>query len=285
MVTRRCTQRNFLLKPKPLTSQIFLYCIAVAALKTGVQIHAVCVMSNHWHCLLTDPDGRVAEFYAWVHKYVAKAVNASYGRWENLWSSEKTSVVRLQKRRDILSKADYILSNPVAAGLVAKGANWPGVWLYRHSHSRTVKRPAIFFRTDGNMPEEVRLNIVPPPQFEEAEADLFEQQVEFLLKRREAKIKAKMELAGRSFLGARGVVQQHHEAVPNSFESRRELNPRVAGKSKWHRIEAIQRQKEFLLAYREAYQRWKAGVREVLFPPGTYGLRVFAGVRCAPASG
>ena len=285
MVTRRCTQRNFLLKPKPLTSQIFLYCIAVAALKTGVQIHAVCVMSNHWHCLLTDPDGRVAEFYAWVHKYVSKAVNASYGRWENLWSSEKTSVVRLQKRKDVISKADYILSNPVAAGLVAKGTNWPGVRLFRRSHSQVVKRPAIFFRPDGKMPKEVDLNIVPPPQFGGIGAERFEEQVELLLERREARIKAKMELAGRSFLGARGVIQQPHEARPISFESRRELNPRVAGKSKWHRIEAIQRQQEFLLAYREAYKRWKAGVRNVLFPPGTYGLRVFAGVRCATAPG
>lgn len=37
-------------------------------------------MSNHWQVVVTDPDRRVAEFYAWVHKYVAKAVNASYGR-------------------------------------------------------------------------------------------------------------------------------------------------------------------------------------------------------------
>jgi REP element-mobilizing transposase RayT len=68
-VTRRCTQRCFLLKPKALTNQIFLYCIAVAAQETGIIIHAACVMSNHWHAIVTDPDGRIADFYGWVHKY------------------------------------------------------------------------------------------------------------------------------------------------------------------------------------------------------------------------
>ena len=34
LVTRRCTQRMFLLRPSPLNTQIFIYCLAVAAKKT-----------------------------------------------------------------------------------------------------------------------------------------------------------------------------------------------------------------------------------------------------------
>jgi REP-associated tyrosine transposase len=42
------------------------------------------VMSNHWHVALTDPHGRIPEFAGWVHKNVAKCVNAGIGRWENV---------------------------------------------------------------------------------------------------------------------------------------------------------------------------------------------------------
>ena len=124
-ITRRCTQRQFLLKPTKRNTQIFLYCLAVAAKETGVNIHAVSVMSNHYHILATDPQTRISEFYGWVHKYVAKAVNASYGRFENLWSSEKTSVLVPESGKDVLGRAVYTLSNPVAACLVAKGEKWP----------------------------------------------------------------------------------------------------------------------------------------------------------------
>jgi REP element-mobilizing transposase RayT len=79
LVARRCTQRQFLLKPTPLTSQIFEYCLAVAAERTGVRVHAACVLSNHWHAVVSDPHGRLPVFTELLHKYVAKAVNASLG--------------------------------------------------------------------------------------------------------------------------------------------------------------------------------------------------------------
>ena len=50
---------------------------------------------------------------------------------------------------------------------------------------------------------------------------------------------------------------------------------------KWRRIEALSRLVEFLRAYREAWAAFKAGARDVLFPAGTYLLRVVHGARCA----
>jgi len=31
MITRRCTQRQFLMRPDPVTNNAFIYCLAVAA--------------------------------------------------------------------------------------------------------------------------------------------------------------------------------------------------------------------------------------------------------------
>jgi len=281
-VTRRCTQRLFLLKPTALTNQIFLYCIAVAAQKTGVLIHALTVISNHYHAEVTDPHAKVAEFYAWLHKYVAKAVNCSSGRFENMWSSEKTSVIALQEKEDMLDKIVYTLANPVQARLVAHGNQWPGVWLYKRSHSQMVKRPEVYFRQDGDMPERVQLTIQPPPQFEHLSDEAYEQLIESKLAQREREIHEEMEARGESFLGVRGVMAQRHGSSPTSREKRFELNPKIAAKNKWLRQEAIYRRKEFLRAYREAYEKWRGGDRAVVFPAGTYALRVHAGVKCVP---
>ena len=281
-ITRRCTQRLFLLKPTALTNQIFLYCLAVAAYKTGVLIHVVTVISNHYHIEVTDPNTKIAEFYGWLHKYVAKAVNCSLGRFENMWSSEKVSVIALKEKEDVLDKIVYTLANPVQARLVAHGSKWPGVWLYKKSHTQVVERPEVYFREDGDMPARVRLTIQPPPQFEHLSDEEYEQLVESKLAEREREIHKEMEAKGHSFLGIRGVMAQRHQSSPLSREKRFVLNPKIAAKNKWLRQEAIYRRKEFLRAYREAYEKWRCGDREVVFPAGTYALRIHSGVKCAP---
>jgi hypothetical protein len=57
----------------------------------------------------------------------------------------------------------------------------------------------------------------------------------------------------------------------------------VAARDKWKRIEALSRLVEFLRRYREAWRARRAGVTNVLFPAGTYLLRVAHGVPCAAA--
>ena len=54
LVTRRCFQRQLLLKPSASTSAIFSYVLALAAARYGVQVHAYCVLSNHFHLVVTD---------------------------------------------------------------------------------------------------------------------------------------------------------------------------------------------------------------------------------------
>ena len=43
-------------------------------------------------------------------------------------------------------------------------------------------------------------------------------------------------------------------------------------RDKWRRIEALQRLKSFSDAYREAWELFKAGVRDVVVPVGTYRM-------------
>ena len=83
-------------------------------------------------------------------------------------------------------------------------------------------------------------------------------------------------------MGMKRVLRQSPCDSPSSVEERFKLNPRVAGRSKWQRIAALQRNKEWQKAYREAWEKFKQGIRDVVFPAGTYWLRVYAGVTCHP---
>ena len=47
LLTRRTAQRRFLLLPSAVVEQVFLYCLAFAALSFGLEIHGFCVLSNH----------------------------------------------------------------------------------------------------------------------------------------------------------------------------------------------------------------------------------------------
>jgi len=283
LITRRCTQRQFLLKPTPTTTDIFTYCLAVAAERCGIRVHAVCVASNHYHAILTDPAARLPEFLAYLNKYVAKAVNASLGRWENLWATEPPSCVRLLGPEDVLEKTRYVVCNPVAAGLVKRAKRWPGLLRFLPRHSLTVTRPTVFFREDGPLPATAQLRLTVAPALAALGAAAVEERLSTMVRATEDRVATELTAANRTFLGERGVLGQRATETPRTREPRRVLSPQVAGQSKWHRIEALQRLKAFVVAYRAAWERWRAGVRRIVFPAGTYALRIHAGVSCEAA--
>jgi len=90
-------------------------------------------------------------------------------------------------------------------------------------------------------------------------------------------------------LGVHRALAQRPHARPAPGEPRRELNPRVAGRDKWKRIEAIGRLKvflnikAFLNSYRVAWRQFAIGTPGAVFPHGTYWMRIAYGVECGPA--
>jgi putative transposase len=283
MVTRRCSQRRFLMRPDPDTTNAFLYCLAYAASRSGVGVLFFIACSNHWHGGIIDHNGRLPEFLECFHKLFAKHQNARFGRWENFWASEQTSVVQLVDPHDIVAKAAYAVSNPVKDNLVEAAAHWVGASSWAaHLDGRPLLalRPRHFFRPDGPMPDELSLSLAPPPGLDGADfvRMLIDQvrQIEGATARHRA-------LTGSSVLGMRTVLKQRVGDRPKSRQPRRRLSPRVACRNTWRRIEALVRNRDFLHAYRAARTLFLAG-SDVLFPAGCYWLRRFAGVRCEPLS-
>jgi len=281
LITRRCSQRQFLLRPSPTTTAIFRYVLAVAAHRFGLQVHAYCVLSNHWHAVVTDPAARLPAFEQYLDSLVARAVNASLGRWESFWAPSSYSAVALTSGADVLEKAVYVLANPVAAGLVKRGRDWPGLWSAPESIGGApvvAERPTTFFRKSGYMPEKATLELVAPPGFS---AEEFRERLAGALADVEERARCELAGRGRTVLGARKVLAQKPTARPASAEPRRGLNPRVAARDKWKRIEALSRLVEFLREYRVAWRARRSGQPDAPFPAGTYLLRIAHGVPCA----
>ncbi len=99
---------------------------------------------------------------------------------------------------------------------------------------------------------------------------------------KEAEYRRRRAQLGISVLGRAGILAQDPFAAPKSKASHFELSPRVAAKSKWARIEALLRNRDFLARYRAAFLGHLAGIARVLFPFGTYWMRKFAKVACEP---
>jgi putative transposase len=279
LVTRRCIQRQFLLRPSKTVNAVFRYVLAVATARFGILVHAYCVLSNHYHLVVTDPQARLPEFHQFLDALVARALNASLGRWESFWAPSSYSAVTLTSPADIVEKTAYVLANPVAAGLVRSGFLWPGLWSAPKligGPAVEVHRPEQFFDPKGSMPATSALELSVPPGFDSADA--FRAQLAEALARLEEQ--ASRDHAGE-FIGIARVLAQSPTAIPGSGEPRRRLNPRVAARDKWKRVEALVRLKEFLTAYRAAWTARRAGNASTTFPLGTYLLRVMHGVPCA----
>ena len=165
MITRRCTQRQFLLRPDAATNNGFTYYMIEAAQRCAVDVVLPCALSNHYHAVIFDRSGRYPEFIEHFHKMFARSQNALRGRWENLWSSEQASVVRLVGREDVMNKLVYTAANPVQDHLVDRVHHWPGVHgLGALLAGRPLRamRPLHFFRPDGPMPETVEMPLNDP---------------------------------------------------------------------------------------------------------------------------
>jgi len=277
LVTRRCTQRRYLLRPSKVTNEVFAYLLGLASERYGIEVHAYCVMSNHYHLVVTDPEARLPAFQQFLDALVARALNALLGRWEHFWAPASFSAVILGSPGDVVDKTAYVLANPVAARLVPVGRKWPGLWSPPAAIGTTlrVQRPLHFFSRQGLLPEATDLKHSVPPGF--ASAQEFRLAVEASLLEREAAAARE----GRAFLGVRRALAQRPSAMPRPGEPRRELRPQVAAKDRWKRIELLGRLRDFLRSYREALVVWQERRETVVFPAGTYMMRVAHGVACA----
>ena len=162
--------------------------------------------------------------------------------------------------------------------LVERVHHWPGangLSALLTGQPLRATRPLHFFRPDGAMPDALELPLAIPAELGPAAEVLSE--LRDRVHAVELERAAERARTGRRVLGRRAVLAQSWRESPASREPRRNLRPQVAGRSKWARIEALLRNRAFVIDYASARDRWQHGMAAV-FPPGTYWLHRFASV-------
>lgn len=281
MITRRCINREMRLRPDPDVRQAFLYCMGYALERTGVEMNELESLSTHHHEYLTDPEGRLPKFYQLFHSLLARSLNCCRRHWETFFAPGSYNAVVPESDDDALDKIVYVLTNCVAAGLVPYVRDWPlSSYSMEYGESIEVRRPNFFFTE--NMPEVVRITLMRPNIYPELDDRALRKLIRERVREREYEIRRRMRNEGRGFLGLRRVLRQAVTDTPSTVARRRGIRPQVAAKNKWARIEALQRNKDWLVEYEHCRDRYRDGARNVVFPAGTYWLRVHCGVQCHP---
>jgi putative transposase len=277
LVTRRCSERRFFLRPDPKVTQVFEYLLGWCANKYGIEIHAYVAMSNHYHLVLTDVRGKLPAFTQEFHSLVARAVNHLLGRWESFWDPRPTSAVALLGDGAVVEKMAYTLANPVRARLVGRARAWGGATSagMRFGRARRIARPGKFF--SEKMPEFVDLGLARPGWC----SWLDDRELRCSVDRRVRELEVECGKLGPA-IGMQAVLDRDWSDSPAMEGRRRELSPTVAGGERRTRVEWQRRAEAWLGEYRAALGRFVDGVRDVEFPAGTWWMCVRLGCRVAP---
>jgi putative transposase len=278
MLTRRIVLRTHLLRPDRALNDLFFYCIAVIAQKFGIVVHAVNVMSDHYHIVLTDTLGNLPNFARELHRLLALGIQC-LRRWDGaVWDHNKTSMVELRTPQAVLQQMAYCIANPVAAELVQRAHQWPGVTVSADElgrASRTVKRPAFFFDPENpRWPDTATLTFPMPQNLQMTHAQAREI-VAAEVEQTERKVQIDLRSRGKKVLGRDRVCAMSPYTQTRTPEPKHERNPTFAvGRQQPEALaEAVAVVRAFRSAYRAALEQWRSGIRDVLFPAGTWLMR------------
>lgn len=284
LITRRCTQREFLLRPCDETNNAFNYCLALAAQLCDIDVHGFVASSNHYHSVITDREGRLPAFLEHFHKLMAKHQNAFFGRSENMWSSERTSVVRLVSPEDAMGKLVYTITNPVKDQLVEKAHHWPGAVSYHaclNGKVLTATKPKCFFRAGGQLKEHVQLECVPLPGYE-SDVEDYRRRLAQEIEAVEIAAAEQRRQDGSRVIGRKAILSQSHTDRPTTVRLRSAFKPQIAARDPQQREQALNELRQFRCAYECSRRLWLRD-KSHAFPIGTWWVARFAGANIEPA--
>jgi REP element-mobilizing transposase RayT len=282
-ITRRCLEQRMFLAPKPELEpeelvNFFGYCLAIAANKYGIEVHACVMMSNHHHTDVTDPHAMVPAFMQAFHSMIARGLNTPRVRTGSFWDGDPPCRTIQPTDDESLQDLVYTITNPVKHGLVKWSQLWSGFSTqgWRFGETRTFKRPTWFFNKDGELPETASLTLVRPAIFRELDDDALYAKLEHEVRRRELILQKAFRKEGRRFVGVRKLAGQRWNRAPTRFAALFKVAPKVAASSAEVRLPQLKRDRGWEREYAAARELLLEGL-PAIFPPGTYWVKHFAG--------
>jgi putative transposase len=102
----------------------FLTLFASVARRYGWNVHAFCLMPNHYHVALEATRAALSDGVQWLNGVYAQGFNRRHARWGHLFGARFASWV-IESETHLEAARRYILENPVRAGLCERPEDWP----------------------------------------------------------------------------------------------------------------------------------------------------------------
>jgi putative transposase len=101
--------------------QQFLVTLGQTCGKTGWQVHAYCLMSNHFHLVLETPQANLAAGMKWFLGTYTQRFNRRHSHWGHLFGGRyKAQIIDERSPGYLLMASNYVHLNPMRAGLLRK---------------------------------------------------------------------------------------------------------------------------------------------------------------------
>lgn len=99
--------------------KLFLACLAEACAKTEWQIHAFCLMPNHFHLVIETPQPNLVAGMKWLLGVYTKRFNIRHKLCGHLFAGRyKALIIDASTPGYLLTVCDYVHLNPARAGLL-----------------------------------------------------------------------------------------------------------------------------------------------------------------------
>ena len=290
-LTRRTAFRKLLWTPShPVVTQGYLFALGMAQVKTGVLVHHGTLMPNHAHVTVTPTAENLPAFTRRLNResscfLKAYLTESGYEPPPNVWDDRDPHCMRLVDAGAMLAWLVYEHVNCVTAGLVRDVGDYPG-WVSDFGAMKrgvlVVDKPPLYF--GRRCPKQVELALTPPPLLTHVyggDLDKLVYDLEVMARRHQQSLRREM----GDVLGPDGVKRQHPWAEPQTM--REPPGQRVpqfkvgggAGDAREVRVRCAREQRGFRARYADDRRRYRAGESKVVFPYGTYGMRVVNGAQ------
>ena len=286
--TSRTFQRRLLLTPGMRFVRLFIGLIARAQRLTGVLVHEVIVLGNHFHILASVEDVRMqARFLGLTKRWMSDEVQR-HSSWTNgIWRKRYDPIPISDEEEAQYKRLEYVYSQGVKENLVADPEDWPGVstvsartagydelegdWIDRTAMSKARGRGESPRAEDYTIQETLRLS--PMPMWRHLSKAEYRRRCQDLVKRIRETAMERHRKNGTKPLGRERLRRMDPLAVP---AQKGPVSENERGRPMFHtatraEYRRLRRSYElFFEAYRSAAEKVRRGQIGVKFPTGCF---------------
>jgi REP element-mobilizing transposase RayT len=281
-VVTRTIHGRLLLRPDPETTERIAGVFARAQKLYDMPIHAVAVLSNHYHLLLSPRDAEhLARFMGHVNSNIAREIGRLRGWRQKFWGDRYQVVAVSGEEEAQVARLHYVLSQGVKEQLVERSEQWPGLHCARALRDGEDLLGRWFDRTTLNEAtrygrkvdprahsEELRMVLSPLPCWQDRSTTEIQRLVGEILETIRDEAEVARRAVGSHVAGAQRLTVKSPLAPRCSPE--RFGGAPIHAASREVRRRFVEARRWFLDAYRDASRRLRRGDSGVMFPDGCF---------------